>query len=104
MKIWTDKDGNKLTFKEFIERWKKGIEGITQLQQLKMQLNSFYIMIIGILCGLVITIIGFERLWWLTIVLSGALFNVTMQWIGVWQKKRLLENVKLNFGGEDAKR
>jgi len=97
MYFWKDKQGNELTFKEFISRWKKGLEGVTMLQQLKMQVKSMYIMITGLLCGVVITLIGFKTLWWLFIILVGGLFNTIIQLLGVWQKKRILENIELNF-------
>jgi len=99
MTFWKDKQGNELTFKEFMSRWKKGIEGVTALQQLKMQINSMYIMIIGLICGIVITLIAPGRLWWLTIILFGGLFNIVIQYLGVWQKKKMLENIEKEFGG-----
>jgi len=34
-----DRYGNKLTWKEFISRWKEGIEGITPSQRIKTQLK-----------------------------------------------------------------
>jgi len=70
-----DKEGNELSRKEFFSRWKKGIEGITPLQQTKTQMHSSFIMIIGILAGIVICIIGIKTLWWLLIILVGALLN-----------------------------
>ena len=100
--IWTDKLGNKLTLDEFIKRFKQGLQGVTSLQQLKMQLNSMYIIIIGLLCGITITLLSFENLWWLFIVLVGGLFNTCVQFIGVWQKKKQIEIIELNFGGYNA--
>lgn len=102
MKFWKDKDGKKLTFKEFMVRWKLGIEGITPLQQVKGQLNSTYIMLIGIACGFVISLFGFKNLWWLSIILGAAFFNTLISALGLFQKKiafdRLNELIK---GGEN---
>lgn len=92
--FWKDKGGNKLTFKEFMQRWKQGVEGITPLQQTKMQYKATWIMIIGIFCGLVITGMSFKRLWWLFIVLLGALFNTGVQLIGIYQKIRALKQLE----------
>ena len=64
-----------------------------------MQIKSMYITIIGLLCGIVITLIAFKTLWWLFIILVGGLFNTSIQLIGIWQKKRILENIELNFKG-----
>ena len=99
MKIWTDKEGNKLNYKDFINRWKKGIEGVTPLQQVKMQVNSTWLMIVGLLCGIVMSIIGIRTLWWLLIILVAGLFNTLVQLIGVWQKKRALENIQTLMKG-----
>ena len=93
MKFWKDKDGKKLTFKEFMARWKQGIEGITPLQQVKGQLNSTYIMLIGISCGFVISLFGFKNLWWLSIILGAAFFNTLISALGLFQKKIALERI-----------
>ena len=97
MKIWKDKKGNKLTTKEFMNRWKKGISGITPLQKLKTQMNGTKIMLIGLLAGLVVSIIGFKKMWWVAIILVGALFNIVVQYLGLYQQKRLLENLEEQF-------
>ena len=86
-KFWTAKDGTKLTFKEFMDRWKEGMKGITQYQQTAMQLRSTYIMLIGILCGFVITFFNLKNLWWLSIILGAAFFNTLISGLGLWQKK-----------------
>ena len=99
MKIWTDKEGNKLNYKDFINRWKSGIEGITPLQQVKMQVKSTWLMVVGLLCGIVMSIIGIRTLWWLLIILVAGLFNTLVQLIGVWQKKRALENIQTLMKG-----
>ena len=98
--FWKDKEGNELTRSEFMQRWKRGLEGITPLQQNKSQVWSFRIMIIGILAGIVISIMGIKDLWWLTIILVGALFNTSIMYLGVWQKVKLLERIeKVMQGG-----
>ena len=89
-----DKEGNKLTWKEFMQRWKKGIAGVTALQQVKMQMNSMYIITIGLFLGLIISLIGYKDLWWLGIILAGGLFNTGVMMIGVYQKKMALERME----------
>jgi len=95
--FWKDKQGNKLTFQEFMQRWKQGLEGVTPLQQVRMQLWSTYIMLIGIVCGFVISIIAWKNIWWLAIILGGALFNTGISALGLWQKKKLLEGMENAF-------
>jgi len=89
--FWKDKAGNKLTFKEFMSRWKSGINSIDALAQTKMQILSTWIVIVGISCGIVICIIGFKTLWWLMIILVGGIFNSLIQLLSLIQKKTLLQ-------------
>jgi hypothetical protein len=92
--FWKDKEGNELSFKEFMARWKEGIEGITPLQQVKQQLNSTYIIMIGICAGFAISLSSFDNLWWLSIILFGAFINSLSQAVGLYQKKRALQNLE----------
>jgi hypothetical protein len=89
-----DKLGNKLTWKEYGERWKEGIEGITPLQQSSMQLRSINIMLIGLSCGFTITLFNLKNLWWLSIILGGGFFNTSVSWIGTYQRKRALKRIE----------
>lgn len=85
--FWKDKDGKEISYDEFKTRFKQGVEGVTQLQQTTMQIKSTWIIIIGILCGIVVSLFAWRTLWWLEIILIGALFNTSMQLLGLWQKK-----------------
>ena len=88
------RDGELITWKEFFRRWKLGIEGISPLQQVKTQCNSTLIMIVGIICGIIVSIAKLGTLWWLMIVLVGALFNSLIQYAGFYQKKMLLQRIE----------
>lgn len=88
-----DKLGNKLTWKEYVQRWKRGIEGITPLQQVNIQLKGTYILILGLLCGIFITTLNFKQLWWLCLILVAGMFNASMQWVGLYQKKKIFERM-----------
>jgi len=89
------KTGEEISWKEFFQRWKKGIEGITPLQQLKSQINSMVVMLIGIACGFVISLFNLKTMWWLSIILGSAFFNTTIQLLALWQRKVLLEKLDL---------
>ena len=91
-----DKQGQLLTWKQFFHRWKEGIDGITALQQTNSQIQATLIMTVGVLCGLVISIINWRNVWWLTIVLTGALFNTLIQLLGLLQKRNILKRFELN--------
>ena len=94
MAFWTDKKGNKYTFKQFMAKWKEGITMITPLQQTKIQLRSSYLSTFGILCGFVITLLTIKKFWWLSIILLGALINSCIIIIGLIQKKNTLQNIE----------
>lgn len=95
-KFWTTKDGEKISYKEFMERWKEGLRGVTPYQQTKMQLKSTFIILIGISCGFIITLFNLKNLWWLSIILGASFFNVLISALGLWQKKDLMENIERN--------
>lgn len=103
-KMPTDKFGKKLTWKEWLQRWKRGIEGITPLQQANIQIKGTYIIILGLCAGIFITALNIKSLWWLTLILVGGLFNSVMQWVGLYQKKNILErlyNIEEDFENKD---
>ncbi len=97
LKIFKDKKGNKLTFKEFITRWKIGIEGITPLQKTKVQLTGTKITLIGLFLGLCVTIYGWKNLWWVAIILTGAILNTGVQYLATKQQKKLYQTIEDNF-------
>lgn len=93
----TTKSGEQISTKEFFSRWKKGISEVTALQQVSMQLRSLYIIMFGLICGIVICIIGIKNLWWLLIILIGGLFNTIIQMLGIYQKKIILERLEEDY-------
>lgn len=97
MKILKDKQGNKLSRKEFMERWKQGIEKITPLQQVGFQIRSTWIMLVGVVCGIGISLYAIDTLWWLLFILIGALGNTTVQQIGLYQKRFAYEKQEQMF-------
>jgi len=84
------KTGEKISWKEFISRWKNGIEGITPLQQTKSLFTSNVIMFIGMVLGFIISLFNFKTLFWLTIVLAGGIINIFINMLSTWQKMALL--------------
>ena len=97
MKVWTDKEGKKITASEFLERWKEGIKKatleMTPKQQVLGQLISSYMVLIGLICGIIVAIFKAKSLWWLIIILVGS-FGVTLfQTVGFYQKYKLFANL-----------
>ena len=93
MKVWTDKEGNKLSFKEFMGRWKKGIEGITPLQQAKSNFISGWIMVVGIVAGIVASLFNIKNFWWVIIILVAALINSIINQIAAWQRYKTYRSI-----------
>jgi hypothetical protein len=89
------KSGERITPKEFMTRWKKGVEQITPLQQTKTQLRFVWMMIIGLVGGIVICAMNIRTLWWLAIILLAGLGNTTVSLLGTRQKKKLLESFEV---------
>lgn len=84
------KNFKELGAKQFFSQWRKGIEGVTPLQQVKMQIFSTWIILIGIVGGLIICLFNMYELWWLFLILLGALLNTSTTQLGLMQKKKLL--------------
>ena len=92
--FWKDKQGNELTFKQFMSKWKTGIENITPVQKLKTQMNGTMITIIGLIAGLSISLINIKTLWWLSIILVGGIITTGMQYISYYQQYKVLKNIE----------
>ena len=95
MTFWTDKQGNKLTFKQFMSRWKEGINKVSPLEQTRAQLVFSYITLVGIVCGIIATLFAYKTLWWLLIILIAALGNTWVSTIGIYQKYSHLKKIDL---------
>ncbi len=94
MHFWKDKEGNKLTYKQFIKKWSEGIQKVTPLQQTRIQVRSTKISLIGIVSGIGVSIWKFENLWWVLLILLGVLGVTSMQLLGMIQKRNILENIE----------
>jgi hypothetical protein len=101
MKLFKDKQGNKLTFKQFMDRWKSGIENTTPYQKVKVQILGTRITIIGILLGLFVSIYGYKNLWWVGIMMVGALINTGVQYLGLVQQRKIFEKIEEELKEQD---
>jgi len=90
--VWTDKAGKKLTMGEFMQRWKQGMQSVTPLQQAKVQLYNYWIILAGILLGIVIS--AMNDTWWLMILLIGSFGLSSLQALGIWQRYNLLKSIE----------
>ena len=90
-----DKEGNYLTTKEFLERWKKGIQKVTPLQQTKISLQGVVLVLIGVVVGIVSSFM--TGIWWLLIILCGSLFLTVINLIGTLQRYYSLKEIDKQF-------
>jgi hypothetical protein len=106
--FWEDKYGNQLSLKEFLGRWRKGIEGISPVQQSLTSLWGFPLILGGMMTGIVINIIN--HVWWLVIILIGGFPPTLMSLVSLWQKYQSQKKAQeayneamgqVNHGGED---
>lgn len=99
MAFWTDKEGNKLTFKQFMARWKEGVNRVTPQQQLDAQIRFTWLTLIGILAGVIVTSLHFATLWWLTIILVASFANTGIGLVALWQKRNMFRTIENSMKG-----
>ena len=94
------KTGEELTLKQFFKKWGKGIEGISMIQQLKTQIMGTWIVVSGMLAGMIVNaIVRLKSVWWwLEIILCGSLIITSMQLVGTlqkyWRQKQVEDTIK----------
>lgn len=91
---WYDKEGKEVGWNEFKTRWKRGIAQVTPLQQTKSQLLFSWITVIGISCGIIVSIWKLSTLWWLGIILLAGLGNTIVGIVGIYQKYLQLQKIE----------
>lgn len=79
----------KLGHKEFMSRAKTGIKNITPLQQAKSEFFGHPFIVIGILVGIVITLI--DKTFWLSAILFGSLILEALAVFASMQKYLMLK-------------
>lgn len=92
MKVWKDrKTGEWIDFKTFKERFSQGVQEINPFQQAKVSLQGQFIILIGIVSGLIAT--GISHIWWLFTILIGSLIVSSVATLGGYQKYILLKKM-----------
>lgn len=83
-----DLKGEEVKTKQFFKRWRKGIDGITPLQQARTTLLGMWIVVSGLVGGITVTsIVRIENVWWwMLIILSGSFIVTVISLIGAIQK------------------
>ena len=87
------RSGEQISIKEFFKRWKEGVANMTPLQQLKSVQMGYWIVILGMVWGVIYGII--KQFWWLTIIMVGALIIQLFGILSNSQKIRLLKSLEM---------
>ena len=90
--FWKDRQGKRLSLKQFIKRYKEGVVNITPLQQTKTTLWSFIPLFAGIIWGIIVMAMG--STWWMVLILGGSLPITSIQFIGNLQKYKAQKKCK----------
>jgi hypothetical protein len=98
---WTDKEGKEVSWKEFKERYKKGINEVTPMQRLESNIFFQQIMTLGFFLGLCASLYNYKTTWWLAIILFGGLCINIIQYKGLRQQLNVLKNIEEQFKQQD---
>jgi len=97
--IWKDKEGKKVTAKEFVTRFKEGVGKMTPIQKAKNEVRSTFTMFVGYFFGLISLIIyreAFVVQWFtyaLIIIFLGASWSNGIRWFALRQQLKLLKKI-----------
>jgi hypothetical protein len=94
--FWKDKQGNKITFKEFSKRFKQGVDGITPIQKSISEITGTFITMVGLVSGIItMSIVRPKDMWWWVVIsLVGGLILTSMSQVSNYQK--YWRNKKIN--------
>ncbi len=101
--FWKDREGKELSVSEFLSRFKEGVINITPYQQVKTQVVGTRISLIGIILGLGVSIYGYKYLWWVAIILVGALINTGVSYLSQVQQRNRFREIENQFKVPESK-
>lgn len=102
MKIWKDKQGNKLTLKEFFSRWKEGINNLTPLQKFSNDAYGTFVTLIGYIVGLGALIVFWKKFivgWFsfaLILIFAGNIWITAVKWLMLRQQVKLFRDLDID--------
>jgi len=98
---WTDKQGNKMDWREFKDRWAKGINEVTPIQRLESSIFFQQIMTLGFFLGLCVAVFNYKTMWWLAIILFGGLCMNIIQYKSLKQQLNVFKNIEEQIKEDD---
>jgi len=78
----------------FWSKWKKGIEMISPLQSLEAQQKSNYVMLFGLVAGMIVMLWKLKDFWWIELILGASLFNQSFTMLGIWQRIKIIKKLE----------
>jgi len=94
------KDGEKITLKEYLKRWKKGIQEITPIQKLINESRGTLITLIGFIAAVVVMVIYREKFivnWFayaLILIFVGNIWTTGIKWITLRQQLKYFKKTE----------
>lgn len=102
MKVWKDKEGKKITGKEFWNRFKEGINNITPVQKIENEARGSFIMCLGYLVGLISLIVYRKSFvvelftYALMLIFIGALWSNVIKWLALRTQLKVFKGIENN--------
>lgn len=100
--FFKDKNGNRLTAKEFFKRWGDGIKNLTPEQRLTNEARATLISLVGFIVSFVSIIVFMDQFivnWFaygLLLIFVGSIVSNSLKWLALKQQLRILKNMKIN--------
>jgi predicted membrane channel-forming protein YqfA (hemolysin III family) len=97
-KFFKDKSGNKISAKEFMSRWKEGMQNLTPIQRTKNDLASTWIILIGFIAS-IIALIFFNKTFGLVtygiiIIFIGSIYSNVIKLFSLQGQYKIYKNIE----------
>jgi hypothetical protein len=99
MKLKT-KTGEKITFKEALVRFKKGLDMITPIQKLENETRGTFITLLGFIVAFIAVIIMREKIgllsYGLMLIFLGSIITTGLKWLALRQQLKFFKDTETN--------
>ena len=90
------KDGEVITWGEFMQKWKHGIENLTPLQKITNELRGTFITLIGFIVSFIAVIYAREGIgiisYGLILIFLGSIITTGLKWISLRQQIKIFQS------------
>lgn len=96
--IWKDKEGNSLTTKEFLSRWKQGIDNITPMQRLRNEKRGTAITLLGFIVSFAAVIWKRDTIgvlsYGLILIFLGSIITTGLKYLALRAQYKFMEKLE----------